>query len=242
MQSTAVVGYQNNAFYEDWYTADVGVSFFNMGTADGSYVVTDHIFDNEIENEDQIMIFNPIAYNFDAYQFFANYKGQGPKWGHMDSESGEWTYIDSFTINNGDNIVYMPYNEDTTSITISGELADLKGASRVFDVDFDGDDEYSWTFPIANPYPVDTTAKMLADFIVNEDQILVWNEMSYNVDAWQYFANYQKQGPAWGHQDSETGEWEYSREEDLVIIPAGHGGIFLPYDDGVRIWTVTLEK
>lgn len=219
------------------------MAFSNVGATDGAYTIKDKIFDKEVKNRDKVFIFNAIAYNIDIYQYSSNYSDGKPAWIHTDSDSGEKTVMESFTVNPGDNVIYYPQNAEM-DISISGQVADpTKSASRTFNVDFDGEDENSYTFPFVNPFPVATTVGMLKDFIKNRDQILVWNDFAYNFDILQYSANYSDGKPAWIITDSDSGEKTIVQDDDgHVLIPACRGGTFLPQVGGVRVWTVTLSK
>lgn len=238
--SANIVGYISNGLpSEEAMTIDVGVSLSNVCSVDGSFVVTNMLCSTKINDGDVILIFNAAAYNYDWYQYFSDYEGK-PMWGIQDMETYEWTYVESFTINNGDSIVFMPADTSITSkITVAGQVADLAGASRVFAINFDGSPDETM-FPISNPYPVATTAGMLADFIADGDVLLVWNDAAYNYDWYQYFADMDGK-PTWGVQDMETYEWSYLESSDDVILEAGHGAVFMPSSDGVRTWTVSLQ-
>jgi len=126
-------------------------------------------------------------------------------------------------------------------ITISGEVADTKGASRVFTVDLSGDPDETM-FPIANPFPVATTAKMFNGFVVDGDVLLVWNDSAYNYDWYQYMSDTGSGTPGWMVQDMETFDISFLTSEDDIILKVGTGAIFMPALGGTRTWTVSLSE
>ena len=89
--SKNVVGYQVNAIPEDQYSTDIGVVFSNLGATSGKYTITtEKVFDTAINDGDVLLIFNPNAYNYDWYEFKADYDGY-PVWSIQNMETGEYT-------------------------------------------------------------------------------------------------------------------------------------------------------
>lgn len=240
IESANVVGYLQNELPATTVsgTIDVGVSFSNIGAANGAYTVSDKLFNTDISDGDVILIFNPSAYNYDWYQYVADTGSGSPGWSIMDMETYDTRIVDSFTVNPGDSLVYMGAAPD---ITISGEVADTKGASRVFEIDLNGEPDETM-FPIANPFPVATTAKMFAGFVVDGDVLLVWNDAAYNYDWYQYVADTGAGSPGWSVMDMETYDTTMLTSENDVILKAGCGAIFMPAVGGTRTWTVSLSE
>ncbi len=240
IESANVVGYLQNELPATTVsgTIDVGVSFSNIGAANGAYTVSNKLFNTDISDGDVILIFNPAAYNYDWYQYAADTGSGNPGWMIQDMETFDIRFVDSFTVNPGDSLVYMGAASD---ITIAGEVADTKGASRVFVIDLNGDPDETM-FPIANPFPVATTAKMFAGFVVDGDVLLVWNDAAYNYDWYQYAADTGSGSPGWMIQDMETFDITFLTSEDDIIMKAGCGAIFMPAVGGTRTWTVSLSE
>ena len=240
IESANTVGYLQNELSATTVsgTIDVGVSFSNIGTQGGAYTVSNMLFNTQVADGDVILIFNPAAYNYDWYQYMSDTGSGNPGWMIQDMETFNITFVDSFTVNPGDSLVYMGASPD---ITISGEVADTKGASRVFTVDLSGDPDETM-FPIANPFPVATTAKMFNGFVVDGDVLLVWNDSAYNYDWYQYMSDTGSGTPGWMVQDMETFDISFLTSEDDIILKVGTGAIFMPALGGTRTWTVSLSE
>ena len=240
IESSNTVGYLQNEVSATTVsgTIDVGVSFNNIGTVDGSYVVSNKLFNTEISDGDVILIFNPAAYNYDWYQYMSDTGSGNPGWMIQDMETFDTTFVDSFTVNPGDSLVYMGASAD---VTISGEVADTAGASRVFVIDLNGDPDETM-FPIANPFPIATTAKMFNGFIADGDVLLIWNDAAYNYDWYQYMSDIGSGDPGWMVQDMETYDTTFLSSENDIILKAGTGAIFMPAVGGTRTWTVSLSE
>ena len=219
-------------------TIDDCVSFSNIGAVNGAYTVSDKLFNTDVADGDVILIFNPAAYNYDWYQYALDTGSGNPGWMITDMETFDTRIVDSFTVNPGDSLVYMGAASD---ITTSGEVADTKGASRVFVIDLAGEPDETM-FPIANPFPVATTAKMLADFVVDGDVFLVWNDAAYNYDWYQYATDVGTGSSGWMITDMETYDTTILTSENDIILKAGCGAIFMPVVGGTRTWTVSLSE
>ena len=234
------VGYMANALPEDTVsgTIDVGVNFSNVGVAGGSYTVTDKLFSTDILNGDACMIFNPAAYNYDWYQYSDDIGTGKPGWMIQDMETFAYDFVESFEVKPGDSLVFMGA---APAVTVAGEVADLKGASRTFICDPASANPDETLMPIANPFPIDTPAKMLEGFIVNGDAIMIWNDSAYNYDWYQYSDDIGTGNPGWMIQNMETFEYTFDDSPNFIVLPAGHGGIFMPAVGGTRVWEVSLQ-
>ncbi|MBR4170998.1 MAG: hypothetical protein IKR48_05045 [Kiritimatiellae bacterium] len=235
--SRNTVGYQTYSFATaDDYMHNIGVTFKNLGSADGSYTITTNLFDTALQDGDALLIFNPAAYNYDYYTFYTDVDGNGTKafgvmFGDLVSDDA---IVYSITINKGDNVLFMPAGGNDA--VVSGEVQ----ASGTATVTFTPDDVNLGIIPIANPFPIETKMSDLT-FLQDGDALLIFNPAAYNYDFYTYYSDIDGNGTSgfgimWGDLVSED---SVVTDPNTVILAAGQGGLYMPGGD--RTWTVTLN-
>jgi hypothetical protein len=225
--SQNVVGYMTRGFDGETgeFMSNIGVSLINMGTVDGSYVVEDKLFSRTCQGGDTVYVFDPFSWNLDSY----SYNGVGLGWFFVAADGSTETIM-SFSIPVGANLFFMPA-DGVSSVIIEGEVAPAGEAQIVFD-STDGD----WMFPIANPFPIDTTLADIESFALPGDSVYVFDPINWNLDSYSYNGT----GLGWFLVASD-GSMETVMDTDTIIFPAGMGGFFMPADADGRTWTVTLN-
>ena len=232
LESANTVGYQQYALDTsdpNDYVHNIGVQFKNVGATE-SYTITDSIFGVNLEDGDQIFIFDPVFYGYTLYTYGEISTGVfGFTVMHADGTWGE--NVASLTVNKGDNILYMPLTLTTTP-NVSGEVQASGSATLTFTVE--GDD---YIFPITNPFPKATT---LADLTCLEDgdQLFVWDSVYYGYTLLTYGEiSTGVFGLTVMYADGTWGEPIV--DSSYVLFPAGQGGLYMPTDS--RTWTVTFN-
>ena len=188
----------------------------------GVYTVADKLFDTTVSADDQVLVFDPDAYNLTIYQ-----KTSSGGWYVMPADGSADYTVASFELETGDHILYMPA-DGSKSVTISGEVA----ASGTQTIDFVVNDT-DYLFELANPYPIDTTIADLDSFCQADDQVLLFDADQYNLTI------YQKTTSNGWYVMAVDGTDYYVTDTTAVIIPAGSGGWFMPGSS--RTWTVTCN-
>lgn len=234
----SIVGYQTYTLNTDAgeYIHNIGVAFDNVGTVDKSFTISNMVFGTQLQDGDNILIFNPDAYNYDFYSY-TDTDGQGKMGFYM--TNGDLTgdndgYVYAINVAKGDNILFWPANGNAA--TVSGEVTDTtKSAVVTFTPN-----EVDYIFPIANPWPIDTKLKDMT-MLQDGDNLLIFNPDAYNYDFYSYtdtdgqgtmgfFVTY---GDLTGENDG------YVVDTETVILKAGEGGLYWP--TSARTWTVTLK-
>ena len=230
-----MVGYNTSTLNAEAgdYIHNIGVAFKNIGTADGSFTITDSILDTKLQDGDALLIFNPDAYNYDFYTYMDT-DGQGRMgfnvmFGDLVSEDA---YVYEIKVNKGDNILFMPANGN--DVTQSGEVEKSGTAKVEFTLT-----ETDYIFPITNPFPIDTKIKDLT-CLEDGDALLIFNPDAYNYDFYTYMDT-DGEGTMgfnimWGDLVSED---SYVTDPETVLLPAGQGALYMPTGD--REWNVTLN-
>ena len=231
IESQNVVGYQAHSLpTESSSVFNMGVSFLNPATVDGSYVVSTNLFGNELAKGDVVYKVDVDYWDFNGYTYNGYKSGVFNGWGvlYADGDSGK---VNSFSVAPGEGIYFEPGDTDQTPV-ISGEVA----ASGTQTVEFDTDD--AATFQLVNPFPVATTFADLETFVAKGDVVYV-----VDVDYWDftgYTYNGYKSGVYNGwtalYADGDSGK---IMDNTQVILPAGKSGFLEP--GGSCEWNVTLN-
>ena len=219
LESANVVGYQT---YDASLTDDmatIGVAFSNVGAASGDYVITTTMFGRDVEDNDQILLWDNDNYNLINYTY---YDGLG--WTMTDALGNE-SPAASITVSKGQVLWFLP-NDPANAVSVSGEVAASGTQTLTFSLS-DGD-----CFSFVNPFPKDTLFSELTTFCADSDQFILWDNANYNLVNYTYY-----DGLGWTITDA-FGDETAAVETD-VAIPAGTGAYFLPADD--RTWTVTFN-
>ena len=235
VESSNVVGYNTSTLNAEAgdYIHNIGVAFKNIGTADGSFTITDSILDTKLQDGDALLIFNPDAYNYDFYTYCdtdgAGRMGFNVMFGDLVSEDA---YVYEIKVNKGDNILYMPAN--VNDMTQSGEVEKSGTATVEFKLT-----ETDYIFPITNPFPIDTKMKDMT-CLTDGDALLIFNPEAYNYDFYTYCdtdgAGTMGFNIMWGDLVSED---SYVTDPETVILSAGKGALYMPTGD--RVWNVTFQ-
>ena len=207
------------------FMANIGVPLMNMNTSDGSYGVTNSIFQYTCQANDSVYIFNPVNYDFDIYTF----NGVGAGWFVLWSDGSSST-IPSYTVHVGDNVFFVPQN-GTNAVTIAGQVKSSGTQSVVFD------QSLGYMFPIANPFPIDTRLSDLQTFVQANDAIYVFNQINYDFDIYTYNGIGLGWFVLWSNGTSST-----IMDSSTVLLPTGKGGFYMPNGaaPSIRTWNVTL--
>ena len=217
-----VVGFQsyNAAVSDDMST--IGVAFANTAVADGDYVISDKIFNRDVEDSDQFLVWDNDMYNLINYTY---YDGVGwvVTWADGSEEAVEGNAI---TIKKGQVIWFLPVTPDADTI-VTGNVAPSGTQTLTFTPGGDEGD----CFAFVNPFPVDTKFADLTTFCEDSDQFLLWDNANYNLINYTYY-----DGVGWVITDALGAETAASEED--IAIPAGQGAYFLPCEE--RTWTVTF--
>lgn len=214
-----------------------GAAFTPVNT-DGKWTCETTVLDNDAAAGDFVNVFSSEVWNLNYWQF-KGFKGTGESngWAYNYTDTETWEPADmvvsSFELEKGDAVYFLPY--DTVSgLTVAGMVADTTKPA-------------TWTLAanelygdIMNPFPVATTLADLETFAKAGDVIHVFNPKFWNLDSYQYKGS----GRGWAYYTFSDKTWEaidsVVTDTTTVVLPAGIGGCYQPYDQDGRTWTVSL--
>ena len=224
LESANIVGYQNVGFDKTGWMMNVGVQFSNIGAEGGAFTLDDAFFGNTAAEGDQIITLDGDAWNLAQYDKLA--VGEGWILTPADGSSAEM--IASLSASKGDLLYYIPAS--AAELTVAGEVA-----TGTQSVTFDTANEAGqWLFPLANPFPVDTTWGDLNTFTAEGDQLIALDGDAWNLAQYDRLAD----GEGWILTPADGSAAEIINNEEAVIIPAGGAMYYIP--TATTTWTVTL--
>ena len=224
LESANVVGYQNVGFDKSGWMMNVGVQFSNIGAEGGAFTLADSFFGNEAAEGDQVIALDADAWNLSQWDKLA--KGEG--WMLTPADGGDFEFVDALSAKKGDLVYYIP--SAASELTVAGEVA--QGSQSVT---FDPANELGqWMFPLANPFPIDTTWGDLNTFTKEGDQLIALDGDAWNLSQYDRLAD----GEGWMLTPADGGEFEFLNNEEDVVIPAGGAMYYIPVE--AVTWTVTL--
>ena len=224
LESANVVGYQNIGFDKTGWMINVGVQFSNIGAEGGAFTLDDSFFGNEAVEGDQVVTMDGDAWNLNIY----DKQGVGLGWLLTPADGSEQEMVSSLSASKGDLLYYIPAG--ASELTVAGEVA--QGTQSVtFDT---ANEAGQWMFPLANPFPIDTTWGDLDSFTLEGDQIITLDGDAWNINI------YDRQGDGYGWllTPADGSEQVIVNEPETVIIPAGGSVYYIP--SATTTWTVTL--
>lgn len=188
---------------------------------------------------DAVNVFSSEVWNLNTWTFNGfNEGGDSLGWAYMYTDTETWepadTVVASFELAKGDTVYFQPY-DGFSGLTVSGEVQDPT-ASATWTLA-----PGEWIGDIMNPFPVNTTLADLETFAVANDAVHVFTTEFWNLNTYTYLGA----GNGWACNTFSSETWEaidyVVTDTSLVILPAGIGGCFQPYDLDGRTWTVSLH-
>jgi len=236
VESANVVGYQ--AFGTgDWITS-AGAAFTPINES-GKWTCTTQVLGNDVVASDAVNVFSAEVWNLNTWTF-KGFDGEGKSlgWAYAYTDTTTWepadTVVSSFELAKGDTVYFQPF-DGVSGLTVSGEVQD-PSASATWTLA-----PGEWIGDIMNPFPVDTTLGDLETFAIANDAIHVFSTTFWNLDTYTF----KGPGLGWACNTFSDQTWEaidyVVTDTSTVVLPAGIGGCFQPYDMDGRTWTVNIK-
>ena len=222
VQSSNTVGFLNHAIDVNVPVDNIGVCFVPVGNENGSFSVTDNALGTSLAAGDSLYQFNANLWDFDIY----SYNGTGEGWTASYADGSAET-IDGLDIGTSANLFYMGAAE---SVTLAGQVR----APGTQTLTFTPGENDEYVFPLANPYPVETTFADLETFCSAGDSIYLFNPEVWDFDIYTY----NGLGDGWTASYAD-GTAETISDSTAVILAAGQGASFMPGSECT--WTVSFN-
>lgn len=208
--SQNVVGYVTRNLDNESGVFSLGVPMINLGTVDGSTVVTNaEFFGTTLQNLDIVMVLNTDYLALDTYQ----YSNGGWYLTPGEGEVGDIP-VEGITLPVGAAVYCITA---AGSVVMAGEVA----ASGVQQVVYDTTVEPSGIFDFANPFPVATKLQDIGG-IQNLDIVLVLNYDYLALDTYQY------SNGGWYLTPGEGEVGDIPVASTTEVLPVAGSGYFMP--------------
>ena len=222
--SSGIVGYKNytleaDSLSQDYAMYSVGVSFINIDSEDGGYTIDEDVFGLAKEEGDQLYTWDQELWNLNQFDALAAGEGWVATWADTTTE-----VLQSVKIGKNGQVWVIPLSE---GVRIAGAIA----ASGTQTITFEPTDEV-YMFPIANPFPIETTWGDLNTFTQEGDQLYTWDADLWNLNQFDAVDN------GWIATWADTSS-ELLDDDSAVVLKVGEGGQFIPVD--ATSWTVEFN-